>query len=184
MGIFSFIQWNFSQYKDLLEYNPFSRVLYIFILNSILILSLYFVFSIIDFIVHKNPRMVKVFFDINTRKPTKFFGWSLLIYFIFLVIFSYGLHSDSGRKTINNIEKQIKLLDKEHKNSKSEYKMLLDKKIEEINKLEEQINFLIKTNEEQQKKYKELLDTKIEQIEILKKNNKRKTRRCEEKFIN
>lgn len=202
MGIFSFIQWNFSQYKDLLEYDPFSRVLYIFILNSILILSLYFVFSIIDFIVHQNPRMVKVFFDINTRKPTKFFGWSLFIYFIFLVIFSYGLHSDSGRKTINNIEKQIKLLDKEHKNSKSEYKMLLDKKTEKINELEEQvkilnsehaeykesldkkveeinelrkqINFLIKTNEEQQKKYKELLDRKINQIEILENNNTKK----------
>lgn len=135
MGVFSFIQWNFSQYKDLLEYDPFNRVLYIAILNSLLIISLYIVFAIIDFIVHRNPRMTRPFFNPENKSPTKFFWSSGLVYLIFLFIAAYNLHSDTGRKTISKLENKIENLRTDNSKTNQELNNLLIRKISELNKV-------------------------------------------------
>lgn len=140
MGIFSFIQWNFSQYKDLLEYDPFNRVLYIAILNSLLIISLYIVFAIIDFIVHRNPRMTRPFFNPENKSPTKFFLVSGLAYLIFLFIAAYNLHSDTGRKTISKLENKIENLKTDNSKTNQELNNLLNRKISELNKVIDEKN--------------------------------------------
>lgn len=116
MGVFSFIQWNFSQYRDLLEYDPFNRVVYIAAIGSLLIISLYFVFAMIDFIVHKEPRMLKPFFNIATKRPSGFGIFSSLLYLFFLTISICILRSDSSRKTISKIENKIEDIQIENKN--------------------------------------------------------------------
>lgn len=133
MGVFSFIQWNFSQYRDLLEYDPFNRILYILAIDSVLILSLYCVFAMIDFIVHKEPRMAKPFLNLNTKKPTIFGIVFALLYLLFLFLCVWGLNSDSARKTISKIETEIE-------NIQIENRERTDTKIESLKLEMEKIN--------------------------------------------
>lgn len=152
MGVFSFIQWNFSQYRDLLEYDPFNRVLYILAIDSVLILSLYCIFSMIDFIVHKEPRMAKPFLNLDTKKPTIFGIVFAFIYLSFLFLCVWFLNSDSTRKTISKIENKIENIQIESKKqidrnidnleleiekTNQEYKMKLEKINKKIKELEE-----------------------------------------------
>ncbi|MCI7343386.1 MAG: hypothetical protein MSH33_05520 [Fusobacterium necrophorum] len=151
MGVFSFIQWNFSQYRDLLEYDPFNRVLYILAIDSVLILSLYCVFAMIDFIVHKEPRMAKPFLNLNTKKPTIFGIVFALLYLLFLFLCVWGLNSDSARKTISKIETEIE-------NIQIENRERTDTKIESL-KLE-----MEKINQEHEAKIEEV-SKKIKELE-------------------
>lgn len=166
MGVFSFIQWNFSQYKDLLEYDPFNRVLYIAVLNSFLIISLYIVFAIIDFIVYRNPRMIKPFFNSKNKFPTKFFFTLGTMYLIFLIVAIYNLHSDTGRKTINKLENKIENIKTDNIESKQEFINLLNKKDNELKKIIDEKNKKIKELENKIENMKELQVLKYKEIKL------------------
>ena len=135
MAVFSFIQWNFSQFKDLLEYDPFNRLVYILSVDGILILSLYCIFAMVDFIIHKDPRMIKPFLNISTKKPTCFGIITLGISILILMGCLYSLKSDTSRKTISKIENSI---EETNENLNHEIK----KKNVEINILKEKITEL------------------------------------------
>lgn len=166
MGVFSFIQWNFSQYKDLLEYDPFNRVLYIAVLNSFLIISLYIVFAILDFIVYRTPRMIKPFFNSKNKFPTKFFFTSGIIYFIFLTIAIYNLHSDTGRKTISKLENKIENIKTDNLESKQELINLLNKKNDELKKVIDEKNKKINELENKIENMKELQIIEHKEIKL------------------
>ncbi|EGN66732.1 hypothetical protein HMPREF0401_01589 [Fusobacterium animalis 11_3_2] len=144
MAVFSFIQWNFSQFKDLLEYDPFNRLVYVLSVDGILIFSLYCIFAIVDFIIHKDPRMIKPFFNISTKKPTYFGIITLGISILILMGCLYSLKSDTSRKTISKIENSIEetneSLNHEIKKKNVEINILkekikeLENQIKEINK--------------------------------------------------
>lgn len=143
MAIFSLIQWNFSQYKDLLEYDPFSRVLFVLSIGSLFIISLYCVFSMIDFIVHKNPRMIKPFMNIETRRPTWFGGFTIIGYIVFLSVTLWLLSNDSNRKTISNLEIKIEQLSEDNITQANKNKNELNKKIKDLEEKVEQLEIML-----------------------------------------
>ena len=145
MAIFSFIQWNFSQFKDLLEYDPFNRLVYVLSVDGVLILSLYCIFAMVDFIIHKDPRMIKPFLNISTKKPTWFGIISLGISILILMGCLFSLKSDTSRKTIsvlkNHIEETNRVINeklkKEINNKDEEINILKEKIIELENQIKE-----------------------------------------------
>lgn len=139
MAVFSFIQWNFSQFKDLLEYDPFNRLVYVLSVDGILIFSLYCIFAMVDFIIHKDPRMIKPFFNISTKKPT-WFGIIMLGVSIFILKGClYSLKSDTSRKTISKIENSI---EESNENFNKKITDEINKKNAEINDLKETVTKL------------------------------------------
>ena len=155
MAIFSFIQWNFSQFKDLLEYDPFNRLVYVLSVDGILILSLYCIFAMVDFIIHKDPRMIKPFLNISTKRPT-WFGFIMLgISILILTGCLYSLKSDTSRKTIAMLENHI---EETNRGINEKLKKEINNKNEEINTLKEKITELENQIKEINKK-----DTKLEE---------------------
>lgn len=164
LGIFLFFQLNFSQLKDLLEYDPFSRIMYLIIFNIIFLIGLYLIFVIIDFLIHRELRLLKLFIDIEKKFLNNLGILCMISYIGILCICGYLLHSDNSRKTIskieNNIEEVNETLDKKIVNE-------INKKNEEIKDLKETIKNLenkIKELDEHNKKInKEIEDRKIKQ---------------------
>lgn len=154
MAIFSLIQWNFSQYKDLLEYDPLSRVLFVLSIGSVLLISLYCVFLIIDFIVHRNPRMIKPFMNIETRRPTWFGFFTVVGYVIFLSATLWFLSNDSSRKTIVKLEAKIEQLNEDNITQANRNKSELNKKLKELEEKVEQLEVKL----EKKSKYIESLE--------------------------
>lgn len=158
MAIFSFIQWNFSQFKDLLEYDPFNRLVYVLSVDGVLILSLYCIFAMVDFIIHKDPRMIKPFLNISTKKPTWFGIISLGISILILMGCLFSLKSDTSRKTIsvlkNHIEETNRVINEKLKkeiNNKDEEINILKEKIIELENQIKEINENNKKIEESKK---------------------------------
>ena len=158
MAIFSFIQWNFSQFKDLLEYDPFNRLVYVLSVDGVLILSLYCIFAMVDFIIHKDPRMIKPFLNISTKKPTWFGIISLGISILILMGCLFSLKSDTSRKTIsvlkNHIEETNRVINEKLKkeiNNKDEEINILKEKIIELENQIKEINENNKKIEERKK---------------------------------
>lgn len=164
LGIFLFFQLNFSQLKDLLEYDPFSRIMYLIIFNIIFLIGLYLIFVIIDFLIHRELRLLKLFIDIEKKFLNKLGILCMISYIGILCICGYLLHSDNSRKTISKIENNI-----EEVNETLDKKIVseINKKNEEIKDLKETIKNLenkIKELDEHNKKInKEIEDTKIKQ---------------------
>ena len=71
IGVFIFFQLNFSQMDNLGKYDAFDRVLYLLVFNLVFLLGIFFMFMIIDFIVHKDPRMLKGIYDKDKNRLTK-----------------------------------------------------------------------------------------------------------------
>lgn len=107
LGIFMFFQLNFSQMNDLTNYDPFNRIIYLIIFNMIFLLGIYLIFILIDYIIHKKPRMLKLFYDIENKKIIKN-GWIfILLYISILLLGAYQLKNDFGRNRIIEVEKNI-----------------------------------------------------------------------------
>ena len=144
LGIFLFFQLNFSQIKDLLEYDPFSRMIYLIIFNIIFLVGMYLIFVIIDFLIHREPRLLKLFIDTEKKLPNKLGGLCIVFYIGILGTCGWFLYSADSRKTISKIENSIKetneSLNHEIKKKNVEINILkekiteLENQIKEINK--------------------------------------------------
>ncbi|BEO98193.1 hypothetical protein FNCP11_05090 [Fusobacterium nucleatum] len=154
LGIFLFFQLNFSQIKDLLEYDPFSRMIYLIMFNVIFLVGLYLIFVIIDFLIHREPRLLKLIINTEKKKPNML-GWVCIILYIgILGTCGKFLYSGNSRKTISKIE-----------NSIEESNESLNKKIvNEIKKKNVEINILKEKITELENQIKEINknDTKLE----------------------
>ena len=162
LGIFLFFQLNFSQIKDLLEYDPFSRMIYLIMFNVIFLVGLYLIFVIIDFLIHREPRLLKLIINTEKKRPNML-GWvCIILYIVILGTCGKFLYSSNSRKTISKIE-----------NSIEKTNITLDKKIvSEINKKNDEIKDLketIKNLENKIKeidKYNKILNKEIEDTKI------------------
>lgn len=112
LGIFLFIQTNFSQIKDLFEYDPYSRVLYVIIFNTIFLGAIYIIFLIIDVLIHEEPKILKMLNKISKKVYLIF----IVIYFIVITICLLILKKDSGRKSLYELKNSVKNIEEEHKN--------------------------------------------------------------------
>lgn len=146
LGIFLFFQLNFSQIKDLLEYDPFSRIIYLIIFNIVFLVGLYLIFVIIDFLIHREPRLLKLFIDTEKKLPNKLGGLCIVFYIGILGTCGWFLYSDDSRKTISKIENSIEetneSLNHEIKKKNVEINILKEK----ITELENQIKEINKNN--------------------------------------
>jgi len=155
LGIFLFFQLNFSQIKDLLEYDPFSRMIYLIIFNIVFLVGLYLIFVIIDFLIHREPRLLKLFIDTEKKLPNKLGGLCIVFYIGILVTCGWFLHSADSRKTISKIENRI---EESNENFNKKITDEINKKNTEINDLKETVTKLenqIKEINENNKKIEE-----------------------------
>ena len=155
LGIFLFFQLNFSQIKDLLEYDPFSRMIYLIIFNIIFLVGMYLIFVIIDFLIHREPRLLKLFIDTEKKLPNKLGGLCIVFYIGILVTCGWFLHSADSRKTISKIENRI---EESNENFNKKITDEINKKNTEINDLKETVTKLenqIKEINENNKKIEE-----------------------------
>ena len=140
--------------KDLLEYDPFSRMIYLIMFNVIFLVGLYLIFVIIDFLIHREPRLLKLIINTEKKKPNML-GWVCIILYIgILGTCGKFLYSGNSRKTISKIE-----------NSIEESNESLNKKIvNEIKKKNVEINILKEKIIELENQIKEINknDTKLE----------------------
>ena len=163
LGIFLFFQLNFSQIKDLLEYDPFSRMIYLIMFNVIFLVGLYLIFVIIDFLIHREPRLLKLIINTEKKRPNML-GWVCIILYIgILGTCSSFLYSGNSRKTISKIENTI-----EESNESLNKKIVneINEKNAEINDLKKKIikleNEIQEIDGNNKKLDKEIKNTKIE----------------------
>lgn len=145
LGIFTFFQFNLSQFKDLLEYDPFKRIIYILIINSVFCIGIFLIFAIIDFLIYRTPRMLKIFIikKNNSWKLTKLCWGSIFFYILFLTGSLFFLSKDVGRETLIQLRNEVE-------NMKEENLKFYEKNIKKTRELEIEIenlknqNFILK----------------------------------------
>lgn len=116
LGIFTFFQFNLSQFKDLLEYDPFKRVIYILVINSVFCIGIFLIFAIIDFLIYRTPRMLRLFIvkKENSWTLTGLFWGSTFLYILFLIFLLFFLSKDGGRETLIQLKNEAENIKEEH----------------------------------------------------------------------
>lgn len=116
LGIFTFFQFNLSQFKDLLEYDPFKRVIYILVINSVFCIGIFLIFAIIDFLIYRTPRMLRLFIvkKDNSWTLTGLFWGSTFLYILFLTFLLFFLSKDGGRETLIQLKNETENIKEEH----------------------------------------------------------------------
>lgn len=169
IGVFIFFQLNFSQMDNLGKYDAFDRVLYLLVFNLVFLLGIFFMFMIIDFIVHKDPRMLKGIYDKDKNRLTKvgIVGIIGIILILGLSLFFLKNNSDNRFKKLEEKIIQDKLsTDKELRK--------IDEILDETSKLKNDISKLkleIKKSDENDYVKKEIFRIEKEIFELEKKMN-------------
>lgn len=169
IGVFIFFQLNFSQMDNLGKYDAFDRVLYLLVFNLVFLLGIFFMFMIIDFIVHKDPRMLKGIYDKDKNRLTKvgIIGIIGIILILGLSLFFLKNNSDNRFKKLEEKIGQDKLsTDKELRK--------IDEILDETSKLKNDISKLkleIKKSDENDYVKKEIFRIEKEIFELEKKMN-------------
>ena len=172
IGVFIFFQLNFSQMDNLGKYDAFDRVLYLLVFNLVFLLGIFFMFMIIDFIVHKDPRMLKGIYDKDKNRLTKvgIIGIIGIILILGLSLFFLKNNSDNRFKKLEEKIGQDKLsTDKELRK--------IDEILDETSKLKNDISKLkleIKKSDENDYVKKEIFRIEKEIFELEKKNESKK----------
>lgn len=184
IGVFIFFQLNFSQMDNLGKYDAFDRVLYLLVFNLVFLLGIFFMFMIIDFIVHKDPRMLKGIYDKDKNRLTKVgvLGIVSIVLILGISLFFLKNNSDNRFKKLESkilenksvVEKDLKKIEGNIKDSLDKMEVNVQSNLEKVNELKNYVLNLkseIKKSEESDYVKKEILRIEREIFELEKKIN-------------